>query len=593
MDFYNFYTGKEFEAYQYLGAHVWDGGTTFRTFAPAAQRVSVIGEFNGWTETPMNRVHDGNFWECTMNNVGSDLMYKYRIYRQDGSFVDHADPYAFYSEMRPGTASKTYALGGYEFGDSKWLKNRKASYDKPVNIYEMHFGSWKKRGEGQEDWYTYEELAPILITYLKEHGYNYVEIMPLCEYPCDESWGYQDTGYFSPTSRYGKPEELKAFVDQCHQAGIGVILDFVPVHFAVNDYALAEYDGTALYEYPNMAVGRNEWGSCNFMHSRGEVCSFLQSSAYYWMNEFHFDGLRMDAVGNLIYWQGDASRGENLAALKFIRTMNQGLKERIPDCLLFAEDSTPYQGVTKPVWEGGLGFDYKWDLGWMHDTLSYFQADAKERQEKYHKLTFSMMYFYNERYILPLSHDEVVHGKATIAQKMNGSYDGKFPQARAFYMYMYAHPGAKLNFMGNELAQLKEWCEKDELDWILLEFPVHEAFHKFMADLNQCYLKNSAFSQRDFSQDGFSWVDCHQEQKCMYLFERISGDQKILAVFNFSDEIQEYTLEKDYAGYELLLASDMVKYGGKKRYTKKEKVITGGKAVFKMGPFSARYYLVK
>ena len=566
MDFYNFYTGKEFEAYQYLGAHVWDGGTTFRTFAPAAQRVSVIGEFNGWTETPMNRVHDGNFWECTMNNVGSDLMYKYRIYRQDGSFVDHADPYAFYSEMRPGTASKTYALGGYEFGDSKWLKNRKASYDKPVNIYEMHFGSWKKRGEGQEDWYTYEELAPILITYLKEHGYNYVEIMPLCEYPCDESWGYQDTGYFSPTSRYGKPEELKAFVDQCHQAGIGVILDFVPVHFAVNDYALAEYDGTALYEYPNMAVGRNEWGSCNFMHSRGEVCSFLQSSAYYWMNEFHFDGLRMDAVGNLIYWQGDASRGENLAALKFIRTMNQGLKERIPDCLLFAEDSTPYQGVTKPVWEGGLGFDYKWDLGWMHDTLSYFQADAKERQEKYHKLTFSMMYFYNERYILPLSHDEVVHGKATIAQKMNGGYDGKFPQARAFYMYMYAHPGAKLNFMGNELAQLKEWCEKDELDWILLKFPVHEAFHKFMADLNQCYLKNSAFSQRDFSQDGFSWVDCHQEQKCMYLFERISGDQKILAVFNFSDEIQEYTLEKDYAGYELLLASDMVKYGGKKRY---------------------------
>ena len=311
------------------------------------------------------------------------------------------------------------------------------------------------------------------------------------------------------------------------------------------------------------------------------------------MNEFHFDGLRMDAVGNLIYWQGDASRGENLAALKFIRTMNQGLKERIPDCLLFAEDSTPYQGVTKPVWEGGLGFDYKWDLGWMHDTLSYFQADAKERQEKYHKLTFSMMYFYNERYILPLSHDEVVHGKATIAQKMNGGYDGKFPQARAFYMYMYAHPGAKLNFMGNELAQLKEWCEKDELDWILLKFPVHEAFHKFMADLNQCYLKNSAFSQRDFSQDGFSWVDCHQEQKCMYLFERISGDQKILAVFNFSDEIQEYTLEKDYAGYELLLASDMVKYGGKKRYTKKEKVITGGKAVFKMGPFSARYDLVK
>lgn len=332
--FLQLYTGKEFEAYQYLGAHVLESGTTFRTFAPAAQRVSVIGEFNGWTETPMNRVHDGNFWECTIDGVGSDLMYKYRIYRQDGSFIDHADPYAFYSEMRPGTASKTYALGGYKFKDAKWQKGCKVGHDKPINIYEMHFGSWKKRGEGQEDWYTYEELAPILIAYLKEYGYNYVEIMPLCEYPCDESWGYQDTGYFSPTARYGKPEELKSFVDQCHQAGIGVILDFVPVHFAVNDYALAEYDGTALYEYPNMAVGRNEWGSCNFMHSRGEVCSFLQSSAYYWLREFHFDGLRMDAVGNLIYWQGDANRGENLAALKFIRTMNQGLKERVPECLL-------------------------------------------------------------------------------------------------------------------------------------------------------------------------------------------------------------------------------------------------------------------
>lgn len=237
----------------------------------------------------------------------------------------------------------------------------------------------------------------------------------------------------------------------------------------------------------------------------------------------------------------------------------------------FAEDSTPYQGVTKAVWEGGLGFDYKWDLGWMHDTLSYFQADANERREKYHKLTFSMMYYYNERYILPLSHDEVVHGKATIAQKMNGGYDGKFPQARAFYMYMYAHPGAKLNFMGNELAQLKEWCEKDELDWILLKFPIHEAFHKFMADLNKCYLTNNAFYQRDIRQDGFEWVDCHQEQKCMYLFERISGDQKILAVFNFSDETQEYTLEKDYAGYELLLASDMVKYGGKSATPRKRK----------------------
>ena len=381
--------------------------------------------------------------------------------------------------------------------------------------------------------------------------------------------------------------------DFMDSSGIGVIMDFVPVHFAVDDYALWNFDGTALYEYPHGDVGKSEWGSCNFMHSRGEVRSFLQSAAAYWLSEYHFDGLRMDAVSNLIYWQGNEARGVNNLAVSFIQNMNQGLKDRFPTAILMAEDSSSYPGVTRSVHDGGLGFDYKWDMGWMNDTLNYFRTAPEYRSENYHKLTFSMMYYYSEAYVLPLSHDEVVHGKATIIQKMSGDYEEKFPQARVMYMYMYAHPGKKLNFMGNELAQLKEWCEKDELDWILLKFPVHEAFHKFMADLNQCYLKNSAFSQRDFSQDGFSWVDCHQEQKCMYLFERISGDQKILAVFNFSDEIQEYTLEKDYAGYELLLASDMVKYGGKKRYTKKEKVITGGKAVFKMGPFSARYYLVK
>ena len=591
MDFYNFYTGKEFEAYQYLGAHVWDGGTTFRTFAPAAQRVSVIGEFNGWTETPMNRVHDGNFWECTMNNVGSDLMYKYRIYRQDGSFVDHADPYAFYSEMRPGTASKTYALGGYEFGDSKWLKNRKASYDKPVNIYEMHFGSWKKRGEGQEDWYTYEELAPILITYLKEHGYNYVEIMPLCEYPCDESWGYQATGFFSPTSRYGTADQLKAFVDACHKHGIGVLMDFVPVHFAVDAYGLANYDGTALYEYPNSAVGVSEWGSCNFMHSRGETRSFLQSCANYWMSEFHMDGIRMDAISRAIYWQGDPARGVNLNAVEFLQYMNQGLKNLHPSAILAAEDSTSFPKVTDPVSQGGLGFDYKWDMGWMNDTLDYFRTDPEYRTDNYHKLTFSMMYYYDSRFLLPLSHDEVVHGKATIMQKMSGDYDNKFPQARALYMYMYAHPGKKLNFMGNEIGQLREWDEKREQDWMLLDYPIHKGFARFMKDLNQLYLEHSALWEKDYEADGFQWIDCHQEANCIYVFERNSKKEKIISLFNFSDHEQMYELKlPEVTSLKELLNSNLEIYGGTQKNLNTAITLKNDRIILTLPPFSAVYY---
>ena len=593
MDFYNFYTGKEFEAYQYLGAHVWDGGTTFRTFAPAAQRVSVIGEFNGWTETPMNRVHDGNFWECTMNNVGSDLMYKYRIYRQDGSFVDHADPYAFYSEMRPGTASKTYALGGYEFGDSKWLKNRKASYDKPVNIYEMHFGSWKKRGEGQEDWYTYEELAPILITYLKEHGYNYVEIMPLCEYPCDESWGYQDTGYFSPTSRYGKPEELKAFVDQCHQAGIGVILDFVPVHFAVNDYALAEYDGTALYEYPNMAVGRNEWGSCNFMHSRGEIRCFLQSAADYWLRTFHADGLRMDAVSRLIYWQGDPARGVNGSTLEFLKNMNQGLQQRHPTAMLIAEDSTNFEKVTAPVEYGGLGFDYKWDLGWMNDTLDYFKKTPEERKSNLGKLTFSMMYFWREHYILPFSHDENVHGKATILQKMYGEYEDKFPQGRALYLYMAIHPGKMLDFMGNEFGQLREYDESREQDWLLLDYPIHEAFANYRCTLNELYRKYDAFWSGEYNPDHFLWLDCDHPELDACAILRKGQEATVFAAFNFGDtELKDYELTLPGKGkITPLLNSDWNCFGGRTARPKalRSKTTTGS-VKLTLAPYSAQLY---
>lgn len=594
MDYYNFYTGKEFEAYQYLGAHIETDGVTFRTFAPSAEKICVIGDFNNWQETPMNKVYDGNFWECTINSVSAGMRYKYRIYEKGGRFIDHADPYAFYSELRPNTCSIIYDLSKYTFKDKKWLQERKKIVNGAMNIYEMHFGSWKMKSSKTGDWYSYKELAKMIIPYLLENGYNFIEIMPLNEYPSDPSWGYQATGFFSPTSRYGEPDDLRSFIEQCHQNNIGVILDFVPVHFALDDYALKNYDGTALYEYPHSSVGYNEWGSCNFMHSRGEVCSFLQSSAYYWLNEFHFDGLRMDAVRNLIYWQGDTERGENKAAIQFLQNMNAGLKKRKKDILLFAEDSSAFPGVTAPVSENGLGFDYKWDMGWMNDTLSFFQSPPKERSEKYHKLTFSMHYFYNERFILPLSHDEVVHGKATITQKMNGEYDTKFPQAKALYLYMFAHPGKKLNFMGNELGQLREWDENRELDWDILSYPVHDAFNHFIRDLNKIYLSHPALSELDYDRNGFTWIDCKQEKKCVYVFERRSDEEKIFAIFNFSDKEQtfEYRTTK-IVSYQLLIASDMERYGGKQVYTTSETSFDSKKAIFNLSPFSGRYYLMK
>lgn len=565
MDYYGFYTGQEFTAYSYLGAHTEERGTVFRTFAPNAQKISVIGDFNGWQETPMQKVYDGNFWECYIADALQGMKYKYRIYSQNGNYIDHCDPYGFYSELRPKTASVIYSLSNYTFHDAAYLKQRKNNPHAPVNIYEIHAGSWKKPSDEKESWYTYGELADLLIPYLSQNHYNFVEIMPLNEYPCDESWGYQATGFFSPTSRYGNPDELRYFVDKCHAENIGVIIDFVPVHFAVNDYALWNYDGTSIYEYPHNDIGFNQWGSCNFMHSRGEVRSFLQSSAYYWLKEFHFDGLRTDAVNNLIYWQGTPERGTNQPAIQFIQNMNRGLKERIPSALLIAEDSSAYQGVTAPVEKGGLGFDYKWDLGWMNDTLTFLQSPPSVRSEQYHKLTFSMDYFYNERYLLPLSHDETVHGKAAVVQKMNGSdYLNKFAQARLLYMYMYAHPGKKLNFMGNEIGHMREWDEKREMDWNLLQFPQHDAFYHFMRELNEIYMDNPAFYEGDYDREGFQWMDCEHKADTIYAFLRKSKRQTLLAVFNFSNkDVLTYELEMpDKKQVNLLLHSDWECFGG-------------------------------
>ena len=563
MDFHGFYTGKIFDAYQYLGAHITDAGVVFRTFAPGAQKVSLIGECSQWREFDMNRVYDGNFWERYVDSVKPGSMYKYRIYEKSGSCVDHCDPYGFGMELRPNSASIVRDMNSYQFHDSAWMLSRSDCKNRPLNIYELHFGSFRKPSERADDWYTYEEMADILIPYLKQNGYNYLEIMPLNEHPCDESWGYQSTGFFSPTSRYGTADQLKAFVDACHQNGIGVIMDFVPVHFAVDGYALAQFDGTALYEYPHAAVGVSEWGSLNFMHSRGEVRSFLQSAANYWLAEFHVDGLRMDAISRMIYWQGDPGRGVNLDAVKFLQYMNRGLKTLHPTAILIAEDSTSYPNVTKSVSENGLGFDYKWDMGWMNDTLDYCRTAPAYRGMNYHKLTFSMMYYYHDHFLLPLSHDEVVHGKATILQKMNGQYEKKFPQARILYMYMYAHPGKKLNFMGNEIGQLREWDEKRQQDWNLLDFPVHREFHRFMMDLNHIYLQHLALSEKDYDPDGFRWLACHQEERCIYAFERIGSSERIIAVFNFSNCEQIYQLKvRNSQTVQVLLSSNWVIYGG-------------------------------
>ena len=615
MDFYGFYTGKIFDAYKYLGAHINRGENgkveevVFRTFAPSASRISVIGEFNGWTETPLEKVHDGNFWEMISKEAKPGMMYKYRIYDCAGNCIDHCDPYGYGMELRPNTASIIRDMDAYKFHDGKWMKKRSDHSELPLNVYELHFGSFRKPSEEPDAWYDYEEMADILLPYLKENGYNYLEIMPLNEYPCDESWGYQGTGFFSPTSRYGTADQLKYFVDRCHENDIGVILDFVPVHFAVDDYALANYDGTALYEYPHSDVGDSEWGSRNFMHSRGEVRSFLQSAAEYWLNEYHIDGLRMDAISRAIYWQGMPERGVNSNAVEFLRYMNQGLKERHPSVILAAEDSTSFPGVTKPVEEGGLGFDYKWDMGWMNDTLDYFRTAPEYRARDYHKLTFSMMYYYDERYLLPLSHDEVVHGKATILQKMYGDYEQKFPQARAFYMYMYAHPGKKLNFMGNELGHFREWDEKRELDWNLLTFPAHQDFHRFMEDLNHFYLEHPALSELDYDTEGFQWIECHAEEKCVYVFERCAKERKsetgkhhdqmnrqerIVAAFNFSDEEQEIEIKcEDLKTLNRVFSSEYKEYGGQEE--KKEKIIKAKKeiATLKLKPFSAEYYLIQ
>lgn len=563
----DFYEGKAFDAYTYFGAHLQGQGCLFRTYAPQASRVCVIGEFNNWQEAELSQEDYGGIWSIYSENAMEGQMYKYVIYGKNGR-VEHCDPYGFGMELRPGSASIIRNVA-YSFHDQEWMEKRTRNFDKALNIYEVHFyevhfGSWRLKADGS--WFTYDELAPALIDYCKKYHYTHVEFMPLNEYPFDGSWGYQPTGYFSPTSRYGNASQLQTLIDSLHQAGIGAIIDFVPAHFAVDSYGLKQYDGSELYEYPESDVTESEWGTCNFIYSRHEVCSFLQSVCHYWLQEYHFDGIRMDAVSRLIYWLGDEKRGVNPRSIEFIQRMNAGLHHLHPSCMLIAEDSTAYPNVTKPVLEGGLEFDYKWDLGWMNDTLDYFMKTSDERKDYAAKLTFSMYYFYKERYLLPLSHDEVVHGKKTIIDKIYGSYEEKFSQCRSLYMYMMVHPGKKLNFMGNEIAMFREWDESKEPDWFLLEYPMHDSFSKYIQQLNAIYTNYAPLYEWDDDPRGFTWVLMEEQENLFGIKRSVNNESGIYAYFNFSDQNKTIPLPEPLTP---LLHSDWEAFSGHTKQVQK------------------------
>ncbi len=563
MNIQDFWSGKAFDAYTYFGANKEQNGIRFRVFAPSARDVKLIGDFNNWQEQKMQR-EQGGFFTAFLINAEIGMKYKYVIYGCNGRRVEHCDPYGFQMELRPASASIITDLEDYTFHDEDWMKYRSVCHDLPMNIYEVHLGSWMRKTFEENKWHTYEELADLLIPYVKKNHYTHIEFMPLSEHPFDGSWGYQNTGFYAPTSRYGTPKQLKYLIDKCHENYIGTILDFVPVHFAVDDYGLKMFDGSALYEYPHSDVGQSEWGSCNFMHSRGEVRCFLQSCANYWIKKFHIDGIRMDAVSRLIYWQGDERRGVNGQTVSFLQTMNGGLRKMYPSVILIAEDSSQYQGTTKPVDEGGLGFDYKWDLGWMHDTLDYFALKPEDRITNYHKLTFSMMYFYNERHLLPFSHDEVVHGKGTILEKMYGTDEEKFKQLRTLYMYMTVHSGKMLNFMGNELAQRHEWNENEEISWELLNNERHAKFHEYITVLNKIFLENRAFHCDD-DKENFEWLDCDSPEKCIYTIKRSADQSAFVAVFNMSNKAWNYELlTNEPLTLELTLHTEWQRFGGEK-----------------------------
>ena len=579
MAAYLFHQGTNYKAYDYFGAHKNDDGYVFRVWAPNAERVYVVGDFNNWTDIcPMRRTTKGGIWEAL---IASDAVkvgdkYKYKIYN-NGVGVCKSDPYGVETELPPDTATIIGDIDSYTWRDSGWLAHRKRKAGKfssePLNIYELHLGSWKRHDDGSV--YTYAEIASELAPYVKQMGYTHIELLPVMEHPYDGSWGYQVCSYYSPTARHGSPKDFMAFVDSMHEAGIGVILDWVPAHFPKDQHGLYEFDGAPLYEYQGWdRIEHEGWGTRRFDVGRNEVECFLVSNAMFWIEKYHVDGLRVDAVASMLYLDYDKRPGEwvpnvygdnkCLEAIAFFRKLNGWLEGKHPDVLMIAEESTAWGNLTKFA-DGGLGFDAKWNMGWMNDTLAYIAEDPLFRKYHHEKMTFAMTYAFNEKYILSISHDEVVHGKKSLLDKMWGDYWQKFAGTRAYLGFMMTHPGKKLMFMGSEFGQFIEWKYDDQLDWFLLEYESHSRLQHYVSELNQLYLKTPAMWQVDDSWDGFKWIDADNREQSIFSYRRIDKKgNEVIVLLNFTPVVREdFMLGVPYSGvYEEIFNSDSEEFGG-------------------------------
>lgn len=588
---YLFNSGDNFKSYEMLGSHKVkiDGvdGWRFAVWAPKAVSVRVVGDFNDWNgyDKMLERIETSGVWYGFFTDIEEGMLYKYAIEAEDGETYYKADPYAVKSELRPGTASVTKDISNnYKWGDKAWIsaRGKNSTLTEPMNIYEIHIGSWKIHDDGS--FYTYRELADELVPYVKKMGYTHIELMPITEYPFDGSWGYQVTGFFSATTRYGESEDLKYLIDKCHKNHIGIIMDWVPAHFPRDAHGLRMFDGTPVYEYADPRLGEHkDWGTMVFDYSKSEVISFLISSAYFWAEQYHIDGIRVDAVSSMLYRDYSRNDGEwvpneyggngNLEAVDFLKKLNKIMGTEFPNFMMVAEESTAWPLVTAPPENDGLGFNYKWNMGWMNDTLRYMGMDPYFRKDNHSLLTFMMMYAYSENYILPLSHDEVVHGKGSMLNKMFGEYDEKFAAYRTLLGYYMTMPGKKMLFMGGEFGQMLEWRYDDQLEWNVLEIDKHKRLHQYVKDLNHFYMENKALWELDTSWDGFRWVNEADSENSVlsYIRRGRHAADNVVVVANFTPvERPIYKIGVPLAGeYEVVFHSSAVKYGGNKRITKK------------------------